>query len=123
MPVPGHGASRVLYRLVSLEQAATERERLVSSLAREELLRGNRLIDRGKAELFLLGRGVLRQTLATLRSRFRSPASRVYWDTMLSIASLVMSMFWSFSPFSVICFGTRYLRAMNCFSSSVYPAS
>ena len=64
MPVPGHGASRVLYRLVSLEQAATERERLVSSLAGEELLRGNRLIDRGKAELFLLGRGVLRQTLS-----------------------------------------------------------
>ena len=64
IPVPGHEASRLRFRLISLEQPEADRERLLSSLTEEELRRGDRLIDRVKAQRFLVGRGVLRQTLA-----------------------------------------------------------
>jgi len=64
IPVPGHEASRLRFRLISLEQPEADRERLLSSLTEEELRRGDRLIDRVKAQRFFVGRGVLRQTLA-----------------------------------------------------------
>jgi len=64
IPVPGHEASRLQFRLVSLEQPEADRERLLSSLTEEEFRRGDRLIDRDKAQRFLVGRGVLRQALA-----------------------------------------------------------
>jgi len=54
----------VRFRLVSLELPEGARERLLSSLSEEELRRGDRLIDRVKAQRFLVGRGVLRQALA-----------------------------------------------------------
>lgn len=64
IPVPGFEAGRVRFRLFSLMPPEAVRERLVLSLTREERDRGDRLIDRDKAQRFLVGRGIVRQTLA-----------------------------------------------------------
>lgn len=66
IPVPGHEAVRAGYRLLSLELPAAERECLLASLSEDELKRGDRLLDRNKAAQFLVGRGLLRKTLAEL---------------------------------------------------------
>lgn len=53
-----------LFRLISLERASWELSRLISILSEDEMRRGNRLLDHGKRERFLAGRGLLREVLS-----------------------------------------------------------
>ena len=69
-------------------------------------------------------RAIFRHTLAISRSRFRTPASRVYPRASRRRASGVNSTSITGSrPCSRACLGTRCRCAMATFSSSVYPAS
>ena len=61
----------------------------------------------------------LRQMDAISRSRFRSPASLVYWEMIFFIATSGKVMSFFASPCSFICLGTMNLRAISSFSSSV----
>ena len=66
-------------------------------------------------------RAIFRQMVASSRSRFRTPASRVYSRiTRRNAASLNFTCL-SVRPCSPRCRPTRKLRAMCNFSSSVYP--
>lgn len=62
--VPPPGPGQVQIRLVSLAVTAGELERLKGFLSVEELQRGERLIDKGGRDLFLAGRGILREMLS-----------------------------------------------------------
>ena len=64
-------------------------------------------------------RATLRMTLASSRSRFRTPASCVYERTSSVIASSVMTMCLSLSPWFFICLGTRKRLPISIFSCSV----
>jgi len=64
-------------------------------------------------------RATFRQTVPISRSRFRTPASRVYSSMIAVSAGSVNSIWPGFRPFASICLGTRYLRAMCIFSSVV----
>ncbi len=61
----------------------------------------------------------LRQIAPISRSRLRSPASRVYASMTFSTPLSVNSTFASLTPFSSICFGMRWRRAIAFFSSVV----
>ena len=61
----------------------------------------------------------MRQIAPISRSRLRSPASRVYPSMTLSTPLSVNSMFASVTPFSSICLGMRWRRAIAFFSSTV----
>ena len=58
-----------------------------------------------------------------LRSRLRTPASRVYSLTTLSIAPSVKRTRSAVSPCASSCAGTRWSRAIARLSFSVYPGS
>ena len=66
-----------------------------------------------------ISRAILRQMAASSRSRFRTPASRVYSRTMWCRAFSEMVTCFLSSPCASSCFGTRYVRAIPTFSSSV----
>lgn len=66
IPVAGLEAVRAQYRLEPLQRPEQEKTRLIGYLSEAELRRGARLLDSGKREEFLVGRGLLREILAGL---------------------------------------------------------
>ncbi len=64
-------------------------------------------------------RATLRMTLASSRSRFRTPASWVYERTSSVIAASVISMCFGRRPWLCICLGTRKRLPIWIFSCSV----
>ncbi|QWV95382.1 4'-phosphopantetheinyl transferase superfamily protein [Geomonas oryzisoli] len=66
IPVPGLEPVRAQYRLEPLQRPEHDKERLIGFLSQDELRRGARLLDPEKRELFLVGRGLVREILADL---------------------------------------------------------
>lgn len=60
---PVSGEEGVFFEVAALDRPETERKRLFAHLSPEEMLRGDRLLDPGKRERFLAGRGILRELL------------------------------------------------------------